>query len=1377
MAPSSDHLAESEQSALALILPEDPACLLYLQCCALIDEAVEDDEVAACLVNAKLLQDTDLAGVAGKLRSLGLTDGQNRCKPMQLEPLAREAARQPFFKKLAASVRMQLPTIVDKIGTVSVPGRIRRDLRLAILDHDMDRFNSALLHYFNNQDSFRLVQPVPQICNNPFEAVWFGALPAQIKLFALHEIYKQSLLQLGNADRLLAYFNDRDSISSIPAAGKASFYYLHIVLLLLRGDLAEAREVIRRAGPRTKSFGLSGWLHFLLGNVQDALSAYEEDLQLLRRINNKKNAYFTGIEGLFYLIALLMQGDFFLLPKVRQIIADLEQIQPHNIFLPCYQSLKNLVECQENPLRFRVSFPELQGNGGMNSMATLIRTIVHYWIDGKLYRSSAEQLLHLFALAKINGYNWPALELAEQLFRITGEENFRQFSLETQKHSGLHSITADIKHEEPWQRALKALTAEELPSPQEPLHDFRIAWFVGLSEQGTLKSLVPKEQKLSAKGNWTKGRVIALKKLRENPPDYLGEQDRRICSALQREAAPWGFTVDFDLERALPALIGHPLIFLDKGPPTPVEFVSGQPELKVDLTGEDIQLSLYPFMGNEPFRIIHETPTRYRVIAVNRHHRRIARIIGEHGLKVPLSAKDKVFSTLNMVASQVSILSSIGNIGPVYETVSAQSRIHVHLLPVSSGFRVSFYVRPFETDGPYFKPGIGAEVIQVELKGRRVQAKRDLSEETRNARQVETGCPSLLIPEDETWEWVMLDPEQCLQVLYELRELGESVTVEWPEGKKMTVSPQISFDQFRGRIHKQQNWFELNGQITIDESLVLDMRRLLNLVKKSPGRFIPIGHGQFLTLTKEFRKRLEEINAFSEAGGGEGVRLHPLAAFTLDDLFDRNPHLQTDTHWQRQLENIRRAGAFHPTLPSTLQAELRDYQREGFLWLARLAQLGVGACLADDMGLGKTVQALAIILHRGAKGPTLVVAPTSVCLNWQAEATRFAPTLNCVLFGGRRRKKQLEKLGPLDLLITSYGMLQQEARTLAAIDWQTVILDEGQAIKNMATKRSKAAKILQGRFRLITTGTPIENHLGELWNLFDFINPGLLGSLDHFNEQFAVPIERHNDREARLRLKKVISPFVLRRIKSEVLDELPPKTEVVLTVQLTKEERAFYEAMRQEALASLIHIQGPEGHRNIKILAEIMKLRLACCNSRLISDAVKIASSKLEVFGSIVEELLDNRHKALVFSQFVGHLTLIREYLDGKKIPYRYMDGSTPAKKRLQEVELFQGGEGDLFLISLKAGGLGLNLTAADYVIHMDPWWNPAVEDQASDRAHRLGQKHPVTIYRLVSRNTIEEKIVALHRDKRELADSLLEGADMSGKISAEELLALLQQH
>ena len=573
----------------------------------------------------------------------------------------------------------------------------------------------------------------------------------------------------------------------------------------------------------------------------------------------------------------------------------------------------------------------------------------------------------------------------------------------------------------------------------------------------------------------------------------------------------------------------------------------------------------------------------------------------------------------------------------------------------------------------------------------------------------------------------------------------------------------------------------MDGTVTVDDDLVIQMRQLLEYLNETDNSFIRISDGQYLALTKQFRHDLNLLKATGRfKGDSNTLQIHPLAALGLDEWKDEIQSFQADTAFNAHIDRIRALETYHPEVPSTLQAELRPYQQEGFVWLARLAQWGVGACLADDMGLGKTVEALALILHRTAQGPSLVVAPTSVCANWILETQRFAPTLNPIRFGiddRGRRQEVLDTLKPFDLLVCTYTGLQQEAEALAAIRFTNIVLDEAQAIKNPSTKRSQAAMNLQGDFRMVSTGTPIENRLMEMWNLSRFVNPGLLGSQKHYTDRFVRPIEIHSDALARHTLKSLITPFVLRRTKNQVLLDLPPRTELLRLVELSPEERALHESLRHRALNRLERGQDKApGQKHIQVLAELMKLRRCCCNPRLVMPNCGLIGSKLQVFAELVDELRDNHHKALVFSQFVDHLTLLREHLDAQGITYQYLDGQTPPKKRQERINDFQNGQGDLFLISLKAGGTGLNLTAADYVIHMDPWWNPAVEDQASDRAHRIGQTRPVTIYRLVTQNTIEEKIVELHHQKRDLADSLLQGTDMAHRLTANDLIALLKQ-
>ena len=519
------------------------------------------------------------------------------------------------------------------------------------------------------------------------------------------------------------------------------------------------------------------------------------------------------------------------------------------------------------------------------------------------------------------------------------------------------------------------------------------------------------------------------------------------------------------------------------------------------------------------------------------------------------------------------------------------------------------------------------------------------------------------------------------------------------------------------------------------------------------------------------KKRLEELYTYTTSGK-DGLHLNKFASVALGDFFEDVENLKTDKAWKEFQTRIEKTQVEDVIVPATLQADLRPYQEEGFRWMTRLAEWEGGACLADDMGLGKTIQTLAILLHRSQVGPALVICPVSVMGNWIAEAQRFAPTLNVKTLGTANRAQTLETLEAGDLLVSSYGLLQSEEKLFIEKEFATIVLDEAHVIKNFATKTSKATMQLKASFRVALTGTPLQNHLGEIWNLFNFVNPGLLGSMQHFNDTFVKPDNEH----ARKCLRKLIAPFILRRTKSAVLDELPPKTEIVKKIQLSEAEMAFYEALRRQAILNIESGEGNQGTKHLQVLAEITKLRQASCNTALVDANVNISSSKLTTFIEIVDELIENKHRALVFSQFVSHLGIVRKALDEKGIHYQYLDGSTPIPERERSVKKFQSGEGDLFLISLKAGGLGLNLTAADYVIHMDPWWNPAIEDQASDRAHRIGQTRPVTIYRLVAENTIEEKIIQLHNTKRDLAESLLEGSDQSARMSLNELVSLIQE-
>ncbi|MCC6507927.1 MAG: DEAD/DEAH box helicase, partial [Pirellulaceae bacterium] len=540
------------------------------------------------------------------------------------------------------------------------------------------------------------------------------------------------------------------------------------------------------------------------------------------------------------------------------------------------------------------------------------------------------------------------------------------------------------------------------------------------------------------------------------------------------------------------------------------------------------------------------------------------------------------------------------------------------------------------------------------------------------------------------------------------------------------------------------------------------------------GDYIRLGEHGWAKITRELRDNLRKLTDVVHPSRGI-MHFDASAAPMIRQL---HTHMQVDytQEWQNCLDRLSSAEQLTPVLPTTLKAELRDYQLAGFQWLQRLAHWGVGGVLADDMGLGKTVQTLAVIVDRATAGPTLVIAPTSVAFNWMREVERFAPHLQAQLYRQTDRDDVLKHMQPEQLIVCSYGLALRDAKKLAAVNWTTLVLDEAQAIKNSRSKTSQAITAINADWKVALTGTPVENHLGELWSLFSVISPGVFGSWEQFRDKFAAPIERDGDQERRQALGERIRPFVLRRTKSEVLRDLPARTEMNIEVELSSAERKLYDATRLLMLkeADLIVASPDVQEQRFKLLALLTRLRQLACNPRMVDQTWTEESAKLQQLRDTLLELRAEGHRVLVFSQFVKHLTLIREMLDSQQITYQYLDGSTPAAQRQQQVDLFQNGSATAFLISLKAGGTGLNRTAADYVIHMDPWWNPAVEDQASDRAHRIGQTKPVMVYRIIAKDTIEEEILKLHEDKRDLVAGVLEGTHMAGQMSTKDLIALL---
>jgi len=880
----------------------------------------------------------------------------------------------------------------------------------------------------------------------------------------------------------------------------------------------------------------------------------------------------------------------------------------------------------------------------------------------------------------------------------------------------------------------------------------------------------PKLQTRLASGKWSKGRNIAMKRFFERDVEGMTEQDFKIASCIKNYTNYYESYFTFNSE-VFVNLIGHPFIVLINSD-IPIELVAAEPIFSVRKIANhyNVSVDVGPFDKN--IIVVKETNTRYKVYNFDDKMRELINLVSTQKIKVPSHGLEKLevfvekLSKKSLINSDIASSKSKTNI----KSIAPDDKLRLQLLPFGDGLKAEIYAKPFGSIPPYLKPGLGGKTLITNKDGEQLQVTRNISREvelntilTNDISQIETA--------DLSNDLITFgDPLDSLYLLDVISKHTDICSVEWPEGERYKIKGYANFSNLNLKVKSKSNWFELDGELKVDEDTVLTLKQLITAVGTGHGRFVELSPGQFLALSEELRKRLLELKSFTNQVK-DSISINKFATSALGDFFNEVENLNVDKAWKDFQKRVENTSNLEIEIPENFEAELRPYQEDGFRWMTRLASWEAGACLADDMGLGKTIQTLAVLLDRSKNGSALVICPVSVVNNWISEATKFTPTLNLKVLGLQNRKQILESLQAGDVLVTSYGLLQSEEKIFTEIEFDTIVLDEAHVIKNFATKTSKAAMNLKAKFKIALTGTPIQNHLGEIWNIFNFLNPGLLGTLPHFNDTFVKP---EGDQSKKL-LKKLISPFILRRTKNSVLDELPPKTEIIRKVELSKEEMAFYEALRRQAIENMESNDSETGAKHLLALAEITKLRQASCNPALVNSNLNIESSKLNTFLQIVDELSENKHRALVFSQFVTHLSLVRKALDAKGIKYSYLDGSTSGNERERIVKNFQAGENQLFLISLKAGGLGLNLTSADFVIHLDPWWNPAVEDQASDRAHRIGQTKPVTVYRLVAENTIEEKILKLHSTKRNMAELLLEGSDQSGKLSLKELVNLIK--
>ncbi|MDA1229882.1 MAG: DEAD/DEAH box helicase [Planctomycetota bacterium] len=913
----------------------------------------------------------------------------------------------------------------------------------------------------------------------------------------------------------------------------------------------------------------------------------------------------------------------------------------------------------------------------------------------------------------------------------------------------------------------------------------RFVWNIRLDGHYKSIHLGPCLQQEKKNGGWTKGKETTLEAFLKSPRDQWTAVDQQIAEFIKQDR--WQ-SPTLELADALRILAGTDQFTFDREPceleSRPLEIVVQEVEggLRLSTSATDL-INTQP--AGSPTVIADAKRGVFVVLQEKRqaiyfpgppHSSEICLHLKQQTDIIPLDKKDALLKELEPLRSCMAVRLPESIAG---QDVPYDGKMTLVLQLRRNGMLdASIQVR--DRNQMLQSPGEGLARIHATVDDKPVQHVRNLPDEVHRARELATELKLKRGVPISRCGWRISDADDISNLLSDAGvsvERGELVVL-WHKDSvsRFDVIGRLTANNVRVTVSRQRDWFGLTGTCRIGEQEIPLKDLLAGMHGRPTNGLMEISPGKWAAVAEELRNALRRLSDVSLESRGK-LQLDASAIPVVSALEAARIQVDTDKHWEKSLKRLREATDTVYDPPAGLNAQLRDYQLEGFRWLCRLSHWGIGGILADDMGLGKTVQALAMLLTRVESGPTLVIAPTSLGFNWQRECERFTPSLTPIVFRDIDRLDLKNHVGDGDVVICSYGLALREAEVLKDIKWGTMILDEAQNIKNSNSKTAAQIRTFQADWKVALTGTPMENHLGELWSIFHTVAPGVLGSWEQFRKRFAAPIEKDRNSDRREGLAQVIAPFILRRSKAEVLKDLPERTETNLMVDLSAEERTRYDQMRLAAVSELDEIgdDSLSHDQRFKVLQMLTRMRQLSCHIGLVDDTWKGSSAKLDVLMEQLEQLKERGNRPLIFSQFTTHLGLIREACDKAGITYQYLDGQTTPAQRQQRVEAFQNGESDAFLISLKAGGTGLNLTAADYVIHMDPWWNPAVEDQATDRAHRIGQTKPVNVYRIIARGTIEEQILAMHEEKRDLVDGVLSGADAAAKLSTKELADLIR--
>lgn len=934
---------------------------------------------------------------------------------------------------------------------------------------------------------------------------------------------------------------------------------------------------------------------------------------------------------------------------------------------------------------------------------------------------------------------------------------------------GGQPLISTLRKKQSWEVALNDIAQKVKPSTKNV--EKRIAYYI---DGKSLTAVM--EQSRSEDGEWHDSKLLSLSRMAIEGCDSMDCTDMLIASKLD------GTVSDGQIDVLVPLLVGTERLVYgnpDSGEFLPVNIAEEKPYLEFNGVKSSIEVSSNAERNSsgevKRHTVRKDSRLHYTLITTNAFQRDIIRKL----LQVetfPMSALIGLRKTIESLNGIIDVRENIFYIS-MQPAILSKGILSVRVHPERNDFVVNIAAIAMENGSARFAPAEGEDTVYDEADGLTHCITRGMEQEYKNYKELHDFMNEKINAEVVCYASYRIHAVGgLLQLLSFVYDNQDRYFMEWPEGRPLKLKGVVQGNDIDILVASGKNWFEVEGKVAIGgKHYTLD--ELIKMCCSSDIEgFVKLNDDEYVRMSEKLKRHLAKMESLYMGSGGHRrvskYQIGPFAAM----LEGFNCH--TDSGYTQLLEKTKTAYELTPDVPATVNAQLRGYQLEGFRWLCRLDAWGAGACLADDMGLGKTLQALAFLAYKADSGASLVVAPKSVVLNWESEAKRFTPELNVfVLNNLKNRSAVINKAKANDIVVCTYGLLVTESEAITQKQWNVVCLDEAHQIKNKQTQVSHVAMEIPSGSRLILTGTPLQNNLSELWNLFQFINPGLLGTWMHFRSNFII---QDLNNEHKMVLKDMTQPFILRRTKKDVLTDLPEKLLHTHYVEMTDDEFKVYEEMRRQAEVKFKKYKTREERREAKTLdltffSELMKLRLAACSMRLVYNNWKAQSSKVIALLDILNNIAsDPDNNIIVFSQFTSYLEMIKVELKKQGRQFLYLDGQTPLDKRQEIVGKFQDGKCRLFLSSLKAGGLGINLTTANYVILLDPWWNPAIENQAMDRAHRIGQKRVVTVIRLISSQTIEEKILQLHETKQTLSDDILDGTAETYKLTYEDVMDMV---